>query len=29
MKFDVAVFDLDGTILDTLCDLKNSVNFAL
>ena len=29
MKLDVAVFDLDGTILDTLCDLKNSVNFAL
>lgn len=29
MKFDVAVFDLDGTILDTLCDLRNSVNFAL
>ena len=29
MKFDIAVFDLDGTILDTLCDLKNSVNFAL
>ena len=29
MKFDVAVFDLDGTILDTLIDLKNSVNFAL
>ena len=29
MKFDTAVFDLDGTILDTLCDLRDSVNFAL
>ena len=23
------IFDLDGTLLDTLEDLKNSVNFAL
>ncbi len=29
MKFDTAVFDLDGTILDTLCDLRDSVNYAL
>ncbi len=29
MKFDTAIFDLDGTILDTLCDLRDSVNFAL
>lgn len=29
MKFDAIVFDLDGTILDTLADLSNSVNFAL
>ena len=29
MRYDVAVFDMDGTILDTLEDLKNSVNFAL
>lgn len=29
MKFDTAIFDLDGTILDTLCDLCDSVNFAL
>lgn len=29
MRFDTAVFDLDGTLIDTLEDLKNSVNFAL
>ncbi len=29
MKYKVAIFDLDGTILDTLDDLKNSVNYAL
>ena len=27
--FDTWIFDLDGTLLDTLDDLKNSVNFAL
>lgn len=29
MKFDAAVFDLDGTLLDTLTDLCNSANAAL
>ncbi len=29
MKYKALIFDLDGTILDTLEDLKNSVNFAL
>lgn len=29
MKLESVIFDLDGTILDTLEDLKNSVNFAL
>ncbi len=29
MKVEAVVFDLDGTILDTLGDLSNSVNFAL
>lgn len=29
MKFDAIVFDLDGTLIDTLEDLKDSVNFAL
>ena len=29
MKFEAVVFDLDGTLTDTLTDLKNSVNFAL
>lgn len=28
-KYNFAIFDLDGTILDTLGDLRNSVNFAL
>ena len=29
MKFSSIVFDLDGTLIDTLEDLMNSVNFAL
>lgn len=29
MKIDAVIFDLDGTILYTLEDLKNSVNYAL
>ncbi len=29
MNFNVAIFDLDGTILDTLDDLRDSVNYAL
>lgn len=29
MKLECVIFDLDGTVLDTLEDLKNSVNFAL
>lgn len=29
MKYDAVVFDLDGTLTDTLEDLKSSVNFAL
>lgn len=29
MAYSVAVFDLDGTLLNTLDDLKNSVNYAL
>lgn len=28
-KYQYAVFDLDGTLLDTLVDLMNAVNFAL
>ncbi len=29
MKYSLAVFDMDGTILNTLEDLKDSLNFAL
>ena len=29
MKYDLLIFDLDGTILDTLEDLKLSTNYAL
>ena len=29
MKYKLAIFDLDGTILETLEDLYNSVNYAL
>ncbi len=29
MRFNSVVFDLDGTLLDTLGDLRDSVNFAL
>lgn len=29
MNYKLAIFDLDGTILDTLQDLTNSVNYAL
>lgn len=28
-KYDIAIFDLDGTLLNTLEDLKNAVNAAL
>lgn len=29
MKYKLIIFDLDGTVLDTLDDLMNSVNYAL
>ena len=29
MRYDEAIFDLDGTLLDTIDDLKNSINHAL
>ena len=29
MRFEAVVFDLDGTLTDTLADLANSVNYAL
>ena len=29
MKYEAIIFDLDGTLTDTLGDLTNSVNFAL
>ena len=28
-KYKLLIFDLDGTVLDTLCDLTSSMNFAL
>ena len=29
MNYKLAIFDMDGTILNTLEDLKNSTNYAL
>ena len=29
MKFNTIIWDLDGTLMDTLQDLMNSVNYAL
>ncbi len=29
MKYDLYIFDMDGTILNTLEDLTDSVNYAL
>ncbi len=29
MKYTTIIWDMDGTVLDTLCDLCDSVNFAL
>ena len=29
MKYELIIFDMDGTILDTLEDLTDSMNYAL